>query len=170
MKHEKQRLLHTSISNTAKGTPNESHKSVNTRQDPKISPSLDQQLKDYKTKHNNQCSIATTKGQPRKGVKENPAFSNFQQSVLPSKDANQRKHNNKMRTTHKKFNQPTIKSTYYCNPNKRKHHIPPKINYANPTYNLPDSALFRSGRHPPVHPRSREWMLYLDYVNWVTRR
>ena len=150
MQHEKQRLLHTSISYTAKVTPNEPHKSVKARQAPKISPSLDQQLKDYKTKHNKQCSIATTKGQPRKCVKENPAFSNIQQSVLPSKDVNQRKHNNKMRTTHKKFNQPTIKSTNYCNQIKRKHHIPPKINHVNSTNYLPDSSLFRSGRHPPV--------------------
>ena len=45
MKHKKQHLLHTSISNTAKGTPNETHKSKSKRQDLKIYPSLDQQIK-----------------------------------------------------------------------------------------------------------------------------
>ena len=69
MKHENQRLSHTSIPNTKKQTCSEPLKGVNKRPGRKITPSLEQQLKDYKRIHNSQRLISTTSHQPSNRIK-----------------------------------------------------------------------------------------------------
>ena len=88
MKHENQRLSHTSIPNTKKQTCSEPTKGVNKRPGCKVIPSLEQQLKDYRRIHNSQRLISTTSHQP------NNRINNISVSGQNQHHANRRKHNN----------------------------------------------------------------------------
>ena len=139
--------------------------------------SLDEQLKDYRLKHNNQCSISTTKYQPTKRNNESPACSQNQQVFLSSKQMNYRKehhynlkskHNKKTRANHKGLNAP--KPINYRFHNQRQHSTPPSHDHIIPYDFPPNSPPFRVSPYPPIHPRSQEWLLYLKYVSHVTKR
>ena len=65
MKHDKLRLSQTSITNTKNQTSSESSNNKNQRPDLKPILSLDQQWKDYRSKHNRPRLISTTKYQQK---------------------------------------------------------------------------------------------------------
>ena len=180
MKHDKLRLSHTSITNTKNQTSSESSNNKNERPDLKPTLSLDQQLKDYRSKHNRQRLISTTKYQSTKTDREFPTFGIHQKAVSFSKQKGDHRkeqyhdlrnnHSNKVRVnhSHRGYNQLIPKSSNYHFRNQRQ----PRtfLPVVNPNDFPPSPLPFRLSPYPPTHPRNQEWIRHLKYVNRLSRK